>query len=51
MIFIIIVRLEIRSESSDDNDGMLLDKKRLSDAKKWYFHLMNDPEQFEKRDS
>jgi hypothetical protein len=26
----------------------MLDKKRLSEAKKWYFRLMNDPEQFEK---
>jgi hypothetical protein len=23
-------------------------KKRLSEAEKWYFRLMNDPEQFEK---
>ena len=23
-------------------------KKRLSDAEKWYFHLMNDPKQYEK---
>jgi hypothetical protein len=23
-------------------------KRRLSEAKKWYFHLMNDPEQYEK---
>jgi hypothetical protein len=29
------------------------DKKRhrSSEAQEWYFHLMNDPEQFEKRDS
>ena len=48
MIFIIIVRLEISGSGGYDN-GMLLDKKRrLSDAKKWYFRLMNDPEQYEK---
>jgi hypothetical protein len=27
----------------------MVDKKRhLSEAKEWYFHLMNDPKQFEK---
>jgi hypothetical protein len=27
---------------------IMLDKKRLSESKKWYFRLMNDPEQYEK---
>ena len=37
-----------RSYYGTDHNNDMLDKKRLSEAKKWYFRLMNDPEQFEK---